>query len=101
MRLKSERIILSCPACKEQYRIPKKSKIIQEVDIQLAPKKKNPFIRLNEFVLENEEKTIINSYDQVVCMECGNMFALWIATRSGRLNPKIWEDKKEKKDENN
>ena len=71
--------MISCPACKESYKIPKKSKIIQEVDIQLAPKKKNPFIKLNEFVLEDGK--MINSYEQVVCMNCGNMFAFWIGTR--------------------
>ena len=83
MRLKSERVSISCSACGESYKIPKKSKIIQEVDIQLAPKKKNPFVRLNEFVLEDGK--MINSYEQVVCMHCGNMFAFWIGTRINEM----------------
>ncbi len=83
MRLKSERIMIGCPACKEQYKIPKKSKIIQEVDIQLAPKKKNPFIALDTFEIIQDK--MVNSYEKVLCNNCGNLFVFWTGIRIGTL----------------
>jgi len=80
IRLKSERVMLNCPCCSESFRVnKKKSRIIQEANVGRPLEKKNPFIKSNEFVLEVGKMS--NSYDQVVCMNCGNMFAIWIRTK--------------------
>ena len=80
MRIKSQRVIITCQCCNESYRIKKPSKIQQEAEVAAPPEKRNPFNKIKDFnILVQDYSKVADlslDYEMVICIECGNIFGI-------------------------
>jgi uncharacterized protein YbaR (Trm112 family) len=94
MRKKSERKLITCPACKDNFKINQKPNRPQEADVIRPIPKKNPFYLIKELNLKVGK--YLNKYEELLCSSCGNIFSVLLEENLVEIEGKLPEVMKEK-----